>query len=109
MPCGEVSVEHRRLRTRRAMRRTYSGSLGPSSSGSASAPGAASGVEARVGVHLAFSGSRRVADMQTRTLGMHQVGAIGLGLMTFDQTGTQPRQQLLDTVIARSEERRVGK
>jgi len=36
--------------------------------------------------------------MQTRTLGNHQVGAIGLGLMTFDQTGTQPRQQLLDTI-----------
>ncbi len=38
--------------------------------------------------------------MQTRTLGTHQVGAIGLGLMTFDQSGTQPRQQLLDTVTA---------
>ena len=38
--------------------------------------------------------------MQTRTLGKQQVGAIGLGLMTFDQTGTQPRQQLLDTVTA---------
>ena len=38
--------------------------------------------------------------MQTRTLGNQQVGAIGLGLMTFDQTGTQPRQQLLDTVAA---------
>ncbi|UFN42951.1 aldo/keto reductase [Nocardioides okcheonensis] len=38
--------------------------------------------------------------MQTRTLGSHQVGAIGLGLMTFDQTGAQPRQQLLDTVTA---------
>ena len=38
--------------------------------------------------------------MQTRTLGTHQVGAIGLGLMTFDQTGAQPRQQLLDTVTA---------
>ena len=38
--------------------------------------------------------------MQTRTLGHQQVGAIGLGLMTFDQTGTQPRQQLLDTVAA---------
>src|SRR6478672_2623528 len=38
--------------------------------------------------------------MQTRTLGNQQVGAIGLGLMTFDQTGTQPRQQLLDTVQA---------
>ncbi len=43
--------------------------------------------------------------MQTRNLGnaavgQHQVGAIGLGLMTFDQTGAQPRQQLLDTVRA---------
>ena len=38
--------------------------------------------------------------MKTRTLGAHQVGAIGLGLMTFDQSGTQPRQQLLDTVTA---------
>ncbi len=38
--------------------------------------------------------------MQTRNLGNQQVGAIGLGLMTFDQTGTQPRQQLLDTVTA---------
>ena len=38
--------------------------------------------------------------MQTRTLGTQQVGAIGLGLMTFDQTGTQPRRQLLYTVTA---------
>ncbi len=43
--------------------------------------------------------------MQTRTIGngtvgRHEVGAIGLGLMTFDQTGTQPREQLLDTVRA---------
>jgi len=38
--------------------------------------------------------------MQTRTLGTTKVGAIGLGLMTFDQSGTQPRQQLLDTVTA---------
>lgn len=28
------------------------------------------------------------------------MGAIGLGLMTFDQTGTQPREQLADTVRA---------
>lgn len=34
------------------------------------------------------------------TVGRHEVGAIGLGLMTFDQTGTQPREQLLDTVRA---------
>ncbi|WP_375483054.1 aldo/keto reductase [uncultured Jatrophihabitans sp.] len=43
--------------------------------------------------------------MQTRTLGndtvgRHEVGAIGLGLMTFDQTGDQPRDQLRDTVRA---------
>lgn len=43
--------------------------------------------------------------MQTRhlgnpTVGRHEVGAIGLGLMTFDQSGTQPREQLLDTVRA---------
>jgi aryl-alcohol dehydrogenase-like predicted oxidoreductase len=43
--------------------------------------------------------------MQTRRIGNDQVGrvevgAIGLGLMTFDQTGTQPREQLLDTVRA---------
>ncbi|GAA2325138.1 aldo/keto reductase [Streptomyces kunmingensis] len=34
------------------------------------------------------------------TVGRHEVGAIGLGLMTFDQTGDQPRRQLLDTVSA---------
>ena len=34
------------------------------------------------------------------TVGRHEVGAVGLGLMTFDQTGTQPREQLLDTVRA---------
>jgi aryl-alcohol dehydrogenase-like predicted oxidoreductase len=43
--------------------------------------------------------------MRTRQIGNDQVGrvevgVIGLGLMTFDQTGTQPRQQLLDTVTA---------
>ncbi len=43
--------------------------------------------------------------MQTRhigndTVGRIEVGAIGLGLMTFDQSGSQPRQQLLDTVRA---------
>lgn len=43
--------------------------------------------------------------MRTRTIGNDtvgrvEVGAIGLGLMTFDQTGDQPRQQLLDTVAA---------
>jgi aryl-alcohol dehydrogenase-like predicted oxidoreductase len=43
--------------------------------------------------------------MRTRTIGndtvgRHRVGAIGLGLMTFDQTGSQPRAQLADTVRA---------
>ena len=35
-----------------------------------------------------------------QTTGRIEVGAIGLGLMTFDQTGAQPREQLLDTVRA---------
>jgi aryl-alcohol dehydrogenase-like predicted oxidoreductase len=44
-------------------------------------------------------------DMRTRTIGNDtvgrlEVGAIGLGLMTFDQTGSQPREQLADTVKA---------
>src|SRR3954471_4961821 len=34
------------------------------------------------------------------TVGRVEVGAIGLGLMTFDQTGTAPREQLADTVRA---------
>lgn len=43
--------------------------------------------------------------MQTRHLGNQttgriEVGAIGLGLMTFDQSGAQPREQLADTVRA---------
>ena len=43
--------------------------------------------------------------MQTReigndTVGRVTVGVVGLGLMTFDQTGSQPREQLLDTVRA---------
>lgn len=43
--------------------------------------------------------------MRTRTIGNDttgrvEVGAIGLGLMTFDQTGSQPREQLADTVRA---------
>ena len=43
--------------------------------------------------------------MQTReigndTVGRMQVGAVGLGLMTFDQSGAQPREQLLATVRA---------
>ncbi len=43
--------------------------------------------------------------MRTRTIGNDtvgraEVGAIGLGLMTFDQTGPQPREQLADTIRA---------
>src|SRR5215218_10246218 len=43
--------------------------------------------------------------MRTRTIGNDtggrvEVGAVGLGLMTFDQTGTQPREQLAATVRA---------
>lgn len=34
------------------------------------------------------------------TVGRLEVGAIGLGLMTFDQTGSQPREQLAQTVVA---------
>ena len=45
------------------------------------------------------------SGVRTRTIGndavgRHEVGAIGLGLMTFDQTGTAPREQLADTVRA---------
>jgi aryl-alcohol dehydrogenase-like predicted oxidoreductase len=43
--------------------------------------------------------------MRTRTIGNDtvgrvEVGAVGLGLMTFDQTGTPPREQLAATVRA---------
>jgi aryl-alcohol dehydrogenase-like predicted oxidoreductase len=43
--------------------------------------------------------------MRTRTIGNDTVGrvdigAIGLGLMTFDQTGSQPREQLAETIRA---------
>lgn len=43
--------------------------------------------------------------MRTRTIGNDTVGrvdigAIGLGLMTFDQTGSQPREQLAGTITA---------
>src|SRR6478735_4496685 len=37
-------------------------------------------------------------ELGNDTVGRVQVGAIGLGLMTFDQTGTVPREQLADTV-----------
>jgi len=42
----------------------------------------------------------RTRQIGNDTIGRTDVGAIGLGLMTFDQTGTQPRPQLLDTVRA---------
>ena len=42
----------------------------------------------------------KTREIGNDTTGRVQVGAIGLGLMTFDQSGTQPRQQLLDTVTA---------
>lgn len=42
----------------------------------------------------------RTRSIGNDTVGRTEVGAIGLGLMTFDQTGTQPRQQLADTVRA---------
>ncbi len=41
--------------------------------------------------------TRRIGNATT---GRHEVGAIGLGLMTMSQTGEQPRDQLLDTVRA---------
>lgn len=40
----------------------------------------------------------RTREIGNDTVGRVQVGAIGLGLMTFDQTGTQPREQLAETV-----------
>ncbi|MER5885902.1 aldo/keto reductase [Streptomyces sp. NPDC001941] len=42
----------------------------------------------------------RTRNIGNDTVGRHAVGAVGLGLMTFDQTGSQPRRQLLDTVSA---------
>ena len=42
----------------------------------------------------------RIRTIGNDTVGRVEVGAIGLGLMTFDQTGTQPREQLADTVRA---------
>lgn len=52
-----------------------------------------------------FPGGGRLGEVKTRHLGNQttgriEVGAIGLGLMTFDQTGTQPREQLAATVRA---------
>jgi len=42
----------------------------------------------------------RTRSIGNGTVGRVEVGAIGLGLMTFDQTGTQSREQLADTVRA---------
>jgi aryl-alcohol dehydrogenase-like predicted oxidoreductase len=42
----------------------------------------------------------RMRAIGNATVGRVEVGAIGLGLMTFDQTGAQPREQLADTVVA---------
>lgn len=42
----------------------------------------------------------RTRSIGNDTVGRTEIGAIGIGLMTFDQTGDQPRQQLLDTVSA---------
>ena len=42
----------------------------------------------------------RTRQIGNDTVGHVEVGAVGLGLMTFDQTGTQPRAQLADTVRA---------
>lgn len=42
----------------------------------------------------------KTRHLGNQTTGRTEVGAIGLGLMTFDQTGTQPREQLAATVRA---------
>ena len=42
----------------------------------------------------------RTREIGNDTVGRVEVGAIGLGLMTFDQTGVQPREQLAETVRA---------
>ena len=42
----------------------------------------------------------RTREIGNDQVGRIQVGAIGLGLMTFDQTGEQPREQLADTMRA---------
>ncbi len=42
----------------------------------------------------------KTREIGNDTVGRVQVGAIGLGLMTFDQSGQPPREQLLDTVRA---------
>jgi aryl-alcohol dehydrogenase-like predicted oxidoreductase len=47
-----------------------------------------------------YPGSMHTRSIGNDTVGRLEVGAIGLGLMTFDQTGTQPRDQLAETVTA---------
>src|SRR3954462_6718543 len=42
----------------------------------------------------------RTRTIGNDTIGRETVGAIGLGLMTFDQSGSQPREQLAETVRA---------
>lgn len=42
----------------------------------------------------------KMREIGNDVVGRERVGAIGLGLMTFDQTGTQPRAQLAATVRA---------
>ena len=42
----------------------------------------------------------KTREIGNDTVGRERVGAIGLGLMTFDQTGAQPREQLAATVRA---------
>ena len=47
-----------------------------------------------------YRGGMQTREIGNDTVGRIEVGAIGLGLMTFDQTGTQPREQLAGTVRA---------
>jgi aryl-alcohol dehydrogenase-like predicted oxidoreductase len=42
----------------------------------------------------------RTRTIGNETIGRVEVGAIGLGLMTFDQSGSQPREQLAATIRA---------
>src|SRR4051794_23404439 len=49
---------------------------------------------------VGYVGGMRTRTIGNDTVGRVEVGAIGLGLMTFDQTGTAPREQLADTVRA---------
>src|SRR3954454_15362975 len=42
----------------------------------------------------------KMREIGNDTVGRERVGAIGLGLMTFDQTGAPPREQLAATVRA---------